>query len=122
MNKNEMYIEVAFLGQWDGKNGKFEGQRIYFYETDISDIFSLLTLGGNFFRIIPEWAIYWNTYINDEWGGLDDCDYYAYDKPIMTNDYQWNTYYAGHTCTLKEYKNYLATELVYVKKFSELAN
>ena len=117
MATKDMYIEVGYLN----KQGKPHIDHIHFADMDISDVLSVISVSGNFFRINPEWVVDWNTFIEDEWGGLDDCDYYAYNKPYL-HDAEWNTYYDEYVCTVKEYKKYLKDELYYATKFAELAN
>ena len=118
MATKDMYIEVGYIDN----QGKVRIDRIYFADMSISNVLSIISVNGNFFRIKSEWAVDWNTFIEDEWGELDDCDYYMYNKPYLCGT-EWHTYYdGGHNCTVKEYKAYLKNDLFVATKFAELAN
>lgn len=117
MATKDMYIEVGYIDN----QGKLHIDRIHFADMNMSDVLSVISVSGNFFRINPEWAIDWNTFIEDKWGELDDCDYYAYNKPYLLGA-EWHTYYGEYVCTVKEYKAYLKNDLFVATKFAELAN
>ena len=59
-------------------------------DTDVSDLLSYATMGIGFRIIYEEYRNLWNDILDREWSGLDDGDYYHYERPYVHLD-KWYT-------------------------------
>ena len=99
-----MYIEVSY----DGKHI----EKVNFP----SDIYYIFThISHNFFRVPINFLYDWNTFIEEEWYGLDSCDFYNNVTPIVNGD-DWH-YYNGSVSTAEEYLELAKTMLNHAETF-----
>lgn len=103
------------------KYGEEVSECIYEFDknTDISEILGYATEGWAF-RIPHEGdRKLWNKIVNEEWTELDDCDYYQYNKPIVTND-KWVTEKGGYFYDLQTVLNNLRDSIKFLTKIKNI--
>lgn len=86
-----MYIEVSY----DGKHI----EKVNF-PCDIYNIFT--TIDYNYFRVPIDFMDNWNAFVEEEWCGLDDCDFYNNIAPTVNSD-DWYYYRGRDISTAEDY-------------------
>lgn len=89
-------------------------------DSDISTLLEYAIVGYAFQIPDKEDRALWNTIIDEEWGGLDDTDFYRYDKPYVRDD-KWHTEYEEHFISIEECITYLTKRIKQIEYIPEWA-
>lgn len=101
--------------------GKGIREDIYEFDrnTDISTILGYAINGWAFRIPHEEDRKLWNKILDEDWGELDDCDYYQYNKPIVT-DNKWATEEGGYFYDLQTVLNDLRDSIKFLTKIKNI--
>ena len=86
---------ISFRNEYGGTKAEWLFSVKELYKADMNYILSLML--ELYFKINPLFIAEWNTYITDEWAGLDDADYYSATPKISNERFEefgneWLTY------------------------------
>lgn len=87
--------------------------------TDISTILGYAIDSWAFRIPYEEDRKLWNEMLDEDWGGLDDSDYYHYNKPFVSND-KWITNYDSYFWDLQTTINELRDNIKILTKIKNI--
>lgn len=94
-------------------------------EMEIDNLLNLLR--GSYFQLNSKKIVEWNNFLDENWGKLDDADYYC-DCPtieyfeIEEIDNEWLTYEEDNIYTLDEYMDILKNRIKSIEKSQNILN